>query len=240
MKWEMELRSDDFEGNAKGSKVDERCCHPAQLYTLSGFFRRNLIRRWMFFLFRPSLCALIVFIRVVPVRFMAHAAELDDFQVPDTLQVGGTTVHLNGYGLRTYSILGIHIYVASLYLEHLSTDANEIIRSPETKLLKVRFERSISADQARKAWREGLANNCQAPCHLDPQDVQRFLAVVPAMHDGDNYSLLFTQNNATVTVSGRQIGKISSPQFAEVMLAPFLGPEPASPTLKQELLRGHP
>jgi hypothetical protein len=60
------------------------------------------------------------------------------------------------------------------------------------------------------------------------------------MHGGDNYSLLFTQNNATVTVSGRQIGKISSPQFAEAMLATFLGPEPASPTLKQELLRGHP
>ncbi len=44
-------------------------------------------------------------------------------------------MHLNGSGLRTYSILGIHIYAASLYLEHLSTDPEHIIHSPETKLL---------------------------------------------------------------------------------------------------------
>jgi hypothetical protein len=77
---------------------------------------------------------------IMPGGFVAHPAELDGVQVPDALQVDGRTLHLNGYGLRTYSILGIHIYVASLYLEHLSTSAEEIIRSPETKLLLVRFE----------------------------------------------------------------------------------------------------
>jgi hypothetical protein len=175
---------------------------------------------------------------MAPLGYVAHGAELDNMQIPDTLEVNGRTLHLNGYGLRTYSILGIHIYVASLYLERSSTSPEDIIRSPETKLLTVRFEHNISADDARKAWRDGLANNCTAPCHLDPQDVERFLAVVPAMHTGDNYSLLFNQHNATVTVSGRQIGTITSPQFAEAMLATFLGPKPASPSLKQELLRG--
>ena len=95
--------------------------------------------------------ALILLAMIIPGRFTAHPAELDGMQLPDALQVDGKTLHLNGYGLRTYSILGIHIYVASLYLEHLSTSAEEIIRSPETKLLLVRFERSLSVDQARKA-----------------------------------------------------------------------------------------
>jgi hypothetical protein len=40
-------------------------------------------------------------------------------------------------------------------------------------------------------------------------------------------------------VSGQQIGTITSPQFAEVMLATFLGLKPASPRLEQELLSGH-
>jgi hypothetical protein len=195
--------------------------------------RRSFIRSW---LPQPALVTLAI---LVPFWFVAHAAELDGVQVPDTLQVDGKTLHLNGFGLRTYSILGIHIYVASLYLEHLSTNPEEIIRSPEAKLLTVRFERSVSADDARKAWRDGLENNCEAPCHLDPQDVERFLAVMPAMHVGDNYSLLFTQNGASVTVSGKQIGTDSQPQFAESMLATFLGPKPASPRLKQELLQGH-
>jgi Chalcone isomerase-like len=63
--------------------------------------------------------------------------------------------------------------------------------------------------------------------------------MVPAMHVGDNYSLLFKQHGATVTVSGQQVGTIASPQFAEAMLATFLGPRPASPRLKQQLLQGH-
>lgn len=86
-------------------------------------------------------CALITFISLSSFWFAARPAELDGVQLPDTLQVDGRTLHLNGYGLRTYSILGIHIYIASLYLEHLSTNPEEIIRSPETKLLLVRFER---------------------------------------------------------------------------------------------------
>jgi hypothetical protein len=98
-------------------------------------------------------------------------------------------------------------YVASLYLEHLSTDAEQIIRSPETKVLIVRFERNVSDDDARKAWHDGLENNCAAPCHLVPEDVEKSLAGIPAMHTGDNYSLLFTQQDAAATVSGHLIGK---------------------------------
>ena len=183
-------------------------------------------------------CALIAFISVFSSWFGAHAAELDGVQVPDTLRVDGKTLHLNGFGLRTYSVLGIHIYVASLYLEHLSTNPEQIIQSSETKLLMVRFEHNVSADQARRAWRDGLDNNCEAPCHLNPDDVGRFLDMVPAMHAGDNYSLLFTQSGATVSVSGKLIGTITEPQFADAMLATFLGPKPASPRLKREL-QGH-
>jgi len=169
----------------------------------------------------------------------AQAAELDGIQLPDMTQVEGKTLRLNGFGLRTYSLLRIHIYVVGLYLEHLSTNPNEIIASSETKLLSIRFEHNVSADDAREAWRKGLENNCRAPCHLDPDDVAKFLALVPAMHVGDNYSLVFTQNGATVTVNGHQMGIVPQPLFVAAMLATFLGPVPASLTLKQELLRGH-
>jgi hypothetical protein len=182
--------------------------------------------------------ALVIFAIIMPVWFVAQAAEFDGIQLPDTVQAGGKTLQLNGVGRRTYSFLGIHIYVASLYLEHLSSNAEQILRSPETKLLIVKFERSISAEDARKAWREGLANNCLPPCQIDPQDLETFLAAVPAMREGDVFSLMFTQRGATVTVGGQPLGPVIKPQFAEAMLATFLGPRPASPSLKQALLRG--
>ena len=111
--------------------------------------------------------------------------------------------------------------------------------SGERLELHIRFERGVSADAARKAWREGLENKCKAPCHLDGHDVERFLDMVPAMHAGDNYTLLFRQQSAIVSVNGRQIGTVSQPQFANAMLATFLGPDPASSKLKWELLQGH-
>jgi hypothetical protein len=190
-------------------------------------------------MFHPRWFAWIAITFMVPVCIVAHAAELEGVQLPATLEVNGATLQLNGYGLRTYSLLGIHIYVAGLYLEHLSTDPEAIIKSPETKLLTVRFEHSVTADEARNAWREGFANNCLAPCHLDTQDVEHFLAMVPAMHVGDNYSLLFIHRSAIVTVSGQRLGMITEPQLAETILATFLGPKPASQQLKQDLLRRH-
>ena len=184
-------------------------------------------------------CILAMFVVFVSFCFEAQAVELDGIEVPSTLQVGGKTLHLNGYGVRTYSFLGIHIYAASLYLEHLSNDPNEIIQSPETKMLSVKFEHAVSADQSRDSWRTALQNNCIAPCRLDPQDVESFISRVPAMAAGDYFYLIFSQNGATVSANGQQIGVISRRQFANAVLATFLGPHPASPTLKQELLGSH-
>ncbi len=183
--------------------------------------------------------ALIIWAIIMSVCCVAQAAEFDGIQLPDTVEAGGKTLQLNGYGRRTYSFLGIHVYVASLYLEHPSSSAEQILRSPETKLLTVKFERNVSAEDARKAWREGFANNCQPPCQIDPADLATFLAAVPAMQEGDVFSLLFTPRGATVTVGGQPLGPVIKPQFAEAMLATFLGPKPASPSLKQALLRGH-
>src|SRR5690242_9629162 len=135
-------------------------------------------------------CALITFIISAPVQLVAHSAELDNVQIPETLQVEGKTLHLNGYGRRTYSLYAVHIYVASLYLEHPNSIPEDILRSSETKLLIVKFEHNVSLYEARKAWQVGLANNCISPCHLDADDVEQFLAMVPAMHEGDNCALL--------------------------------------------------
>jgi Chalcone isomerase-like len=184
--------------------------------------------------------SLILFAVIMPVCLVeSRAAEIDGVQLPASLQIDGKTLQLNGHGLRTYSILGIHIYVAGLYLEHLSTNPDEILRSSETKLVTVRFRHDVSAEKSRNAWREGLLNNCVSPCRLDPKDVEAFLSQITDMNAGDSYDLLFTQRGATVTVGGHTVGTVSKPQFAQAMLATFLGPKPGSPSLKHDLLRGH-
>ena len=98
---------------------------------------------------------------------VAHAADRDGVSMPDMRIVNGTQMHLNGIGLRTFSVLGIRIYVAGLYLERRSDNPDAILHSPETKLLDIRILRDVDAEDARKAWQESFEQNCKAPCYLD-------------------------------------------------------------------------
>jgi Chalcone isomerase-like len=167
---------------------------------------------------------------------VARAADLDGVLMPDSRIVNGTQMGLNGIGLRTFSLLGIRIYVAGLYLERRSANADTILHSPHMKLLDIRFLRDVDAEDARTAWRDGFEKNCRPPCYLDPRDLQRFLDAVPSMHKGDATTLLFTSKGVHVTINGRTMGDIADPHFAETMLATFIGPEPPTPRLKRELL----
>ena len=168
---------------------------------------------------------------------VARAATLDGIAMPDTRVVDGTRMRLNGIGLRTYSIFGLHIYVAGLYLERQDNNPNSILHSPERKLLDIRFLRDVGVADARKAWQDGFANNCRLPdCYIDPRDIERFLEAVPPIHRGDETILLFSPKGADVTFDGRPLGDITDPHFAETLLATFIGPVPPTPLLKRELL----
>src|ERR1019366_9884590 len=104
---------------------------------------------------------------------VSNAADLVGVSLPDTRVSDGTQMRLNGIGLRTFSVLGIPIYVAGLYLERRSDNPDTIIHSTERKLLDIRFLRDVGAEDARRAWQDGFEQNCKSPCYLDPRDVQR-------------------------------------------------------------------
>ncbi len=167
---------------------------------------------------------------------LASAAELDGVALPDTRQVGGVTLRLNGIALRTYSVFRIHIYVAALYLEQPSSDGEAILRSGQTKLLEIRFVHDVDQANARKAWVDGFADNCKPPCHLPDQEVTRFLDSVPAFRRGDGSTLVFSHGTVAITMDGQVLGTIADPAFARAILATFIGDAPPTDRLKRELL----
>jgi len=166
----------------------------------------------------------------------AEAAVLDGVTFPDAQTVAGRRLVLNGIALRTYSILRVHIYVAALYLERPSSNAAQILGSDQMKMVQFVFSRNIDAPDARKSWEDGLAANCRAPCRLQPQDVARFLDAVPAVHQGESGSLLFTPDGLDVFTDGRFIGRITDPTFSRVVLSTFIGPQSLLPDVRAGLL----
>ena len=180
----------------------------------------------------------LAFAACVAVPFTATiAAELAGVTMPDVRVVDGTRLQLNGIGLRTYSIFRVDIYVAGLYLQQRSHNAESVLHSPEVKLLDIRFLRDVDAEEAHKSWRHGFASNCRPPeCTVDQRDVERFIAEVPSVHQGDESQMVFTSKGVRVKFNGRLMGDITDTHFAEVLLRTFLGPAPPTARLKRELL----
>ena|SRR5271166_5984781 len=168
----------------------------------------------------------------------ATAASLDGITLADMRMVGGTPLRLNGIALRTYSLLRIHIYVAGLYLEHPTDDAEQILRSPEKKMLDIRFVHDVDAASARKAWLEGFDSNCESPCPVNRSEIDKFLAAVTDMRKGDVTALVFTPGQVAFQRDGQTVGTVKEP-LASVILASFIGPVPPTERLKRELLGGH-
>ena len=164
------------------------------------------------------------------------AAKLDGVTLPDSTEVQGVKLHLNGIGLRTFSILKIHVYVAGLYLEHPSHDAQAILDSPEVKVMEIRFVHDASPERVRNAWQEGFDQNCDTPCRVPPEEFAKFLAASPGLHKGDVSTIVYTREAATISVNGKVLGSISDPAFMRVLLATFIGPHPPTERLKRELL----
>src|SRR3978361_2354548 len=155
---------------------------------------------------------------------MGGAAELDGVVMSDTEDVAGHHLVLNGLGLRTFSILRVHVYVAGLYLEPRSTDPNAILGSSQPKMLRFVFLRDVGAEDARKSWREALERNCPAPCRLPADSVDRFLTAIPSVHNGDTNTLLFTARGVEFFINGRSLGQITNPDFKRLILSTFIGP----------------
>lgn len=166
----------------------------------------------------------------------AAAASLDGVTMPDVLQYRGIALKLNGMGMRTYSVFRVHIYIAGLYLEHPTGDPEAILNSPQVKLLRIRFMHDVDVERARDAWVEGFADNCKPPCHLPPDQVQRFLAEVPAFHRGDDTTLLFDGDSVNIELNGRTLGVVRDALFTRIILATFIGAYPPTEPLKHGLL----
>ena len=94
---------------------------------------------------RKTVLFLAVIVVVIASMLSLQAATLAGVTLPDSVQVGGKTLVLNGLGLRTKFV--VKVYVAGLYLEQKSSDANAIVKTDAPKRLVMQFMRDLSKKQ---------------------------------------------------------------------------------------------
>lgn len=156
--------------------------------------------------------------------------------MPDTEKIGSQTLMLNGIGLRTYSLMRVHVYVAGLYLTHPMDNGASILQSSDPKILRLHFVRYVGVSKVREAWKTGLTDNCVNPCTLSSAELKRFLDTLQPVSAGEDVMFVFTGQGLDAYENGQLIGRVNNPEFARLMLAVFIGPHVETPRLKSALL----
>lgn len=168
----------------------------------------------------------------------AGAAECVGVSFPDTLDVDGAKLVLNGLGLREATMLSVDVYVAGLYVPSRSTDGGKLAAADEAKKLLLKFVRSVGREDIAKAWSEGFEKNATdlAPLRKRIDELNGWMA---DMANGDELSFTYVPGTGlSVEVKGSPKGTIPGADFAAPFFSIWLGPSPPNEGLRKGLLGG--
>lgn len=184
---------------------------------------------------RKVLSAVVILGLTVAAVSPVSAASLAGVTLPDTVQVGGTTLALNGLGLRTK--FTVKVYVAGLYLAQKSSDADAILKSDGAKRIVMHFLHSASKSQMTDAFDESFHDNTPEAQKTMKAEIDRMLGALKAVKPGDQMVFTYVPGTGTtLSVNGTDKVTIAGVEFERVLLSVWLGPKPPNAGLKKGLL----
>jgi len=173
----------------------------------------------------------------------ARALEIAGQTVPDTAEVAGKQLLLNGAGKRVKIVFDV--YVAALYTTAKTTDADAIINATATapRRVELRMLRSVGASTMLESFTEAMEAN------IGKDGMAKYAAQIAALtkifddaksaSKGDVIEIDFIPAQGTLlTIRGKTHPAIAGDDFASAMLSIWLGKSPAQDSLKKKLLGG--
>lgn len=177
---------------------------------------------------------------LVLVAPMAQAREVAGVTVPDTVEVEGERLALNGAGVR--SRFFVKVYVGALYLKQPVQDAATAVEQAPPKRVLLHFlYKEVSAEKLVEAWNEGFEKNTLPEVRAALQSrIDRFNALFPTVRKGDTIRVDLLADGATrVAVNDQLRGTVPGADFQQALLRIWLGEKPADGDLKQAMLAGN-
>ncbi len=167
------------------------------------------------------------------------AKDLAGVNIPESVQLSGyeKPLLLNGAGIRKK--LFMNIYLAALYLPERQSSPAKVLDPDVPKQLSMHFLYSkVSKSKMDDGWQSGFEDNStkQEMSALQSR-LDKFKTLFGDMREGDVAVLDFLPESGTrVSINGKESGSIEGKDFARVLLAIWLGEEPVTGSLKQDLL----
>jgi Chalcone isomerase-like len=184
---------------------------------------------------RKTLISLAVVVLVISSMFDLSAATLAGVTLPDTAQVGGKTLVLNGLGIRTK--FAVKVYVGGLYLEQKSSDPNAIIKADAPKQIVMKFVHGASKSQMTDAFDESFKDNTPDAYKTMKADIDRLLSALDPVKVGDQMVFTYAPGTGTtMAINGNDKLTVAGQAFGQVIFSVWLGPKPPNADLKKGML----
>jgi len=168
---------------------------------------------------------------------LSPAVEIEGVTLPDTIELQGKTLQLNGAGIRTKFFFDI--YVGGLYLEQHETSAKKILADTGNKRITMNFlYGEVDKEKLTDGWTEGFDKNQSEERMQKLKDrLASFNALFTTAHRGDSVVFdLLSDGSTHVSFNGHEKGVIEGSDFQQALLAVWLGKRPADKGLKQSML----
>jgi hypothetical protein len=185
-----------------------------------------------------------VFLLAAAAATGAQARTLEGQNFDEQVALGGSTLQLNGVGLRQVS--WFKGYAAGLYLTRKAGTPAEAIGAPGPKRLEIRMLVDVDTIEFSKSFIRGIRRNtpaAQLPALAER--MQKFdgqIRAIGKVKTSDAIDLDFLPGRGLVLLlNGKPRGEpIPGDDLYAALLRIFLGDKPSDPELKQGLLGAGP
>jgi hypothetical protein len=155
----------------------------------------------------------------------AHAGNLAGVTLPDTAEVKGQKLVLNGLGLRKRFV--VKVYVGGLYLPAREKSAQKILSGDTPHRMVLHFLYDVSKDQMCDAWNEGLEANTPNASADVKKAFSTLCSWMEPIDKGNKIVMTYVPGEGTtVEVNGKTKGTIPGAAAADAILATWIGPKP--------------
>lgn len=177
---------------------------------------------------------------LTPAWVLSATIEVAGVKLEDRAVVGGSSLQLNGAGVRYKAVF--KVYTAGLYLSEKATTPEAVMSAPGPKRMTITMLRDIDSAELGKLFSRGMEDN---------MDRSAFSKLIPGvlrmsqvfsdhkkLREGDTFLVDWVPGTGTVlTIKGQVEGApFKEPEFFDALMRIWLGPKPADWQLKDALL----
>ncbi len=167
----------------------------------------------------------------------ADAKVVKGVAIPDSFKAGGTTLVLNGAGIRTKFMMDI--YIGALYLKAKSADAVAIINADEPMSVRLHIVSGmVTPERMAENTREGFKKSTGGNMAPFQAGIDRFINTFKeGIKIGDFYDIVYHPGRGTqVFKNGVPKSSVEGLAFKKVLYGIWIGGNPIQAELKNGML----